>query len=114
MKLSEIKGERSLDVIADVMEFVDKVGDDERFKQFLEAYKEANGDSDAVRRAFCTKLPPLIRDYKDDLIAVLASASGVPKEEYAESGNVIGDVMELLLSDTETLGFLGGTPLAEA
>lgn len=108
MKLSDIKGERSLDIIADAMELAEMVGDDDRFTAFVEEMK-ANKD-DAVH-VMCKHVPSILRDerYKKRIVSILATAAGVPVEEYAESGPVVADLLELLTSDAESLGFLLGS-----
>lgn len=114
MKLSEIKGERSLEVIADVMELVEKLSDDKHFEKLIEALKKAKGDSAAIRKAVCLNMPSLIRSHKDEIIAVMASAAGVDKAEYAANGDVLKDILELLTSDAEAMSFLASPDSAEA
>lgn len=111
MKLSDIKGERSLDIIADAMELVEKLNGDERFGEMVAALKECKGDQKAGTAALCKHLPPLLRDktIKKAVVKFLASASGVTYKEYAENGAVLQDLMELLLSDSEAVGFLAGS-----
>ena len=43
MKLSDIKGERSLDIIADIMELIDKMSEDDRFTKLADAIKKTDG-----------------------------------------------------------------------
>lgn len=110
MRLSDIKGEKALDVMADAMELAEKMGEDGRVKALMDALKDADGRDDAWR-VFCHHVPPLLRDaeYKPRIISILASASGVTYEEYAEDGPVLFDLFELVTSDAESLGFLIGS-----
>ena len=106
MRISDIKGERSLDFIADAMELVEKMSEDGRLDGIIDAIQKSGEDSDAALRALCAKLPPVIRDYKAEVISLMASAAGVSREEYAENGEVLKDIIELLTSDLDTLAFL--------
>ena len=106
MKLSEIKGERSLEVIADCVEFVGELGEDEHFTKLISAIQESKNDSAKMRTALCLQLPPIIRDHKKRIIELMASIQDVPEDEYAKNGNVVRDVIELLISDDEALSFL--------
>lgn len=116
MKLSDIKGQRSLDIIADAMELVDMMMDDERFKSLASSLKEARGEGGEVdmasaRTAILRGFPPLLRDklYQERIVSIMAAAAGVTAEEYAESGEVLRDILELMLTDSESLGFLIGS-----
>ena len=109
MKLSEIKGERSLDIIADVMELADLLGDDDRVKGFMEELKGA--DRDDAWRLFCKRLPPVLRDqrYRRPVISLLATIAEVPYDEYAENGEVVKDIFELVTSDSDALAFFASS-----
>lgn len=113
MKLSEIKGEKSLDIMADAMELAELIGSDARFKSLMDDVKNAQGEESngELWKVFCKHLPDILRDkrYKSRIISILAAASGVTVEEYAAEGPIIADCMELLTSDAESLGFLLGS-----
>lgn len=106
MKLSDIKGERALDVMADAMELAGDMMDDGSFGEFAEAVKEAQGDKQRLLAFLCRVLPKTIRAHKRKVISIMAAIQGVDAEEYAKSGDVVSDVIELLTSDGEALGFL--------
>lgn len=110
MKLSDIKGERSLDVIADAMELVDGLSGDERVEAFIDDLRAADGDGQKVFMAFCRHLPQVVRENKRQIVGILSAAAGMSAEEYAENGNVLGDLFGLLTEDDDLLGFL--TPSA--
>lgn len=113
MKLSDIKGEKSLDVMADAMELAELIADDKRFKALMDDMKDAQGEEPQgeLWRVFCRHLPQILRDerYKTRIVSILAAASGVTFEEYAADGPIIADCIELLSSDAESLGFLLGS-----
>lgn len=115
MRLSDIRGEKALDIMADAMELIDELGGDERFEAFVGALREAQGDRDATMRAFMRKLPPIIRDarYKKRVIAILAAASGTSYDDYAENGSTLQDLAELFLTDSAALGFFASSAAAQ-
>ena len=111
MKLSDIKGRKSLSIIADAMELFCEVREDKAFADMVGEVKKHADDKDAAGMAMAKYLPTLLRNdsYCDKLMSILASAKGCDLAEYEEDGNVLEDIMELFLEDSETLGFLSGT-----
>lgn len=105
MRLSDIRGERALDVLADFMLLAESLSDDEDFCAFVKALRESGADD--AWMAFC-KLAPVLRkpDVKKRIVAVIANAKQVDPEEFAESGDVLGELWELLTSDVAAMGFL--------
>jgi hypothetical protein len=104
MKISDIKGERTLDIMADALELADSLSDNEAFQ----AMKEELGNAEDKKAAVLHSLPSLLRDkeVKRGVTKLLASASGVTYKEYANNGPMLKDIIELLTTDTEVLGFL--------
>lgn len=110
MKLSDIRGARALDIIADAMELAEVMADDPDFKAFGRDLK-ALADKDDAWRVFCKHVPKMLRnkEYNGRIISILAAAADVPVEEYAKDGDVITDLFELITSDAGALGFLAGS-----
>lgn len=113
MRLSDIKGENALDIMADAMELAETIADDDRMKALKDDLVAAKGEDGKVRdswRIFCKHFPAIFRDpeYKERIISIMAAASGVTAEEYAAEGPLLQDLFELLTSDAESLGFLLG------
>ena len=108
MKLSDIKGRRSLAIMGLAMELVDRMDANGHLGAMLEEMGGLGGDSSGAWRIMCKHLPPVLADEKccDMLIELLALANDVPAEEYAESGDVIGDLFALVMSDWDSIGFL--------
>lgn len=110
MKLSEIKGDRVFEVIADIMEPLANIaGDDDVMAIFTDKSKaeDETGVQFALRKAK-TSVPVLLRDHKDDVVEILAVLNGVDKDEYLENVTIpklIGEVFEVL-TDNELLAFL--------
>lgn len=102
MRLSDVRGERTLDVIADLVEPVANIATDE---DVVAAVKSGGGDIAASLRAV---VPSLLKEHRADVLAILATIEGVTPDEYAADmtlASVLGDCYELL-TDSEFLSFL--------
>lgn len=110
MKLSDIKGDRVLDVIADIIDpIANMVQDGDVAAMFRrEAVPEGMEARDFFAERMRKGLPVLLKGHKADIIAVMAAIEGVTPEQYAESldfPKLFTDVMELL-TDGAFLDFL--------
>ena len=111
MRLSEIKGERVFDVIADIIEPACNIAQDkEAAKLFDRSEKRPDGMSakDFALQRVKASMPSLMRSHKKDLVAILAAIEGVDPAEYMESvtmPTVIKGVFEML-TDEDLLPFL--------
>lgn len=109
MKLSEIKGERTIDVLADITAPIISIASDE---QAAKLFKREKCPEDMEPTAFMLvrireALPPLLKSHKDDLIAILAALDGVEPSEYAENmtlASLVGDVFGIM-ADEELQAF---------
>lgn len=104
MKLSDIKGDRVLDVIADIIDPIANMVQDKdvtaMFKR--EAVPEGMDARDFFAKRMCKGLPVLLKSHKADIIAIMAAIEGVTPEQYAESldfPKLFTDVMELVADD---------------
>lgn len=104
MKLSNIKGDRVLDVIADIIDPIANMVQDKdvaaMFKR--EAVPEGMGAREFFAERMCKGLPVLLKGHKADIIAIMAAIDGVTPEQYAESldfAKLFTDVMELVTDD---------------
>lgn len=89
MKLSNIKGERAIEVIADIVEPVISIAGD---KEALELFRGPQ-----TAETLSKNIPALLRSHKREVIAIFAAIEGVPADEYAAET----DVIKLLKSLTE-------------
>lgn len=110
MKLSEIKGERTFDVLADLIQPIANLAADEDAAKLFKREKPPKGkDPKQFAMEKATKLlPKLMKGHKADFVAIMAALSGTTAEEYAENLNLaklMGDLAELL-TDEEFLAFL--------
>lgn len=113
MKLSDIKGDRVLDVIADIIDPIANIVQDKdvatMFKR--EAVPDGMDARDFFAKRMCKGLPVLLKSHKADIIAVMAAIEGVTPEQYAESldfPKLFTDVMELV-TDNALLDFLSSS-----
>ncbi len=110
MRLSEIKGERVFDVVADLVDPVASIAGDKEAIEFLQPKPCPEGEdrrefmAGRIRRA----LPRLLRGHKGDLAAIMATLKGVSPEEYMAGlslATLANDLVELF-DDEEFLAFL--------
>lgn len=109
MRLSEIKGERVFDVIADIIGPVCNIAQDEDAASLFGGDRP---DGMTAKEFALSKVqravPRLMREHKDDLTAILAAIEGVSPEEYAKSltmPKLVQGVYEIL-TDEDLLAFL--------
>ena len=101
MKLSDIKGARTFDVIAEIIEPITNIAADKEAADLF-VRKELPAGMDAktfVVKRIKRSVPILLKNHKHDLVTILAAIEGVPAEEYEEGLNLVKltkDVVELL------------------
>lgn len=110
MRLSEIKGERVFDVIADIIEPACNIMQDKEAAAIFDRTEKPDDmtASEYVISKIKHSMPKLMRTHKDDLIAILAAVNGVDKDEYRDSitmPTLLKGVYEIL-TDEDLLGFL--------
>jgi len=93
MKLSEIRGEAALDLLADIIEPAAEIMSDPEIKELAEAKNKG-----AIVKA-------IIKKHKKSIMVILAALDGVPVDEYQM--NVFTLPMKLLeiLNDPELVDF---------
>lgn len=113
MKLSDIKGDRVLDVIADIIDPIANMAQDKDVAAMFK--REAVPDGMEARYFFAQRmrkgLPVLLKGHKADIIAVMAAIEGVTPEQYAASldlPKLFTDVMEIVTDDA-LLDFLSSS-----
>lgn len=113
MKLSDIKGDRVLDVIADIIDPIANMVQDKDVAAMFK--REAVPDGMDARDFFAKRmrkgLPVLLKGHKADIIAIMAAIDGVTPEQYTESldfPKLFTDVMELV-TDEAFLDFLSSS-----
>lgn len=111
MRLSEIKGERVFDVIADIIEPCCNIASDkEAASLFDRSERKPEGMSTAefVMGKVKRSVPTLMRSHKEDLTAILATVEGVSVDEYRETLTMPKLIQGLyeILTDEDLLAFL--------
>ena len=104
MKLSDIKGDRVIDVIADIIDPIANIAADKEAAELFARKKLPEG---ADARAFAIQrlrksVPPLLKTHKGDVVAILAAIEGTPVEEYSENLNLfklMKDATDLLTDE---------------
>lgn len=82
MKLREIKGERAIEVIADLIAPIANIATDQKNLQLFHAEKkEGESSKDTALRDFKEKIPLLLRTHKEDVLAILCAINGSNPEE---------------------------------
>ena len=104
MRLSDIKGDRVFDVIADIIDPIANIASDETASALFKREKLPEGMTaksfllERARKA----VPALLRGHKSDIITVLATIEGVSADDYRESltlAKLMQDTAELLTDD---------------
>lgn len=117
MRLSDVKGERTFEVVADIIEPVYRIAQDEAAVEMLSPKPCPEGEDPKkfMARRLVAGVPVLLRSHKGDLVAIMAAIEGEDAEEYAASLDLAKLVTSLaeLVSDPALMGFLasaaGGT-----
>ena len=104
MRLSDIKGDRTLEVIAEIIDPIANIAEDEEASAMSKREKLPDG---MTAKKFLMKrvrktLPVLLKGHKADIIAILSAIEGVSAEEYAGALNLVKlvkDCTELLTDE---------------
>ena len=91
MRLSEINGDRTLEVIADIIDPIANIAEDEEASALFKREKLPEG---MTAKKFLMKrvrkyLPVLLKAHKADIIAILSVIEGVSQDEYAGALNLV-------------------------
>lgn len=86
MKLSDVKGDRVFDVIADIIDPISKIASDNEAMELFKRKKVPAGMDAKVflMQRLKKSLPLLLKGHKKELIAILSIIQGCTAEEYAE------------------------------
>lgn len=111
MKLSDIKGERVFDVIADIIEPITSIATDKESAKLFKREKCPEGMEPVAffLEKLKESLPSLMRNHKKELVTILSVIKGVSEEEYVKDltfASLFVDISELL-TDAEFRSFFG-------
>ena len=104
MRLSDIKGDRVFDVIADIIDPIANIASDETAFALFKREKLPEG---MTAKAFLLErarkaIPALLKGHKSDIITVLATIEGVSADKYRASltlAKLMQDTAELLTDE---------------
>lgn len=104
MRLSDIQGERVFDVIADIIDPIANIAEDDDAASFFKREKLPDGVTakDFLMQRARKTIPALLKGHKSDIIAILAAIEGVDANEYRNSLNLVKlmrDATELLTDE---------------
>lgn len=111
MRLSDIKGERTLDVIADIIDPIANIAEDSAAAALFRREKLPEGETPKgfMLHRVRKHLPHLLKSHKEDIIAILAAIEGISAEAYAEKLDLVKltkDFTELLTDEAFTQLFI--------
>ena len=91
MRLSDIKGDRTLEVIAEIIDPICNIVED---KEAMTMFRREKLPEGMEPKKFLMKrarksLPALLKKHKGDIIAVLAAIEGVPAKQYQGALNLV-------------------------
>ena len=104
MRISDIKGDRVFDVIADIIDPIANIASDETASALFKREKLPEGMTaksfllERARKA----VPALLKGHKSDIITVLATIEGVSADDYRSSltlAKLMQDTAELLTDE---------------
>ena len=108
--MSDIRGARVLEVLAEIAEPVISIASDKEATAFFTGIKPKKGQTqhEAFAERMRKGVPALLKGHRDDVVRILAALDGVDAKEYEESmtlASVMEDLLELL-TDQEFASFL--------
>ena len=109
MRLSDIKGERAIEVIGELIDPIANIAEDKEASALFRREKLPEGiDAKAFVVSRLRKgLPVLLKNHKGDIVTIFAAIEGVTPAEYAATldlKKVVKDLTELL-TDEEFMAF---------
>lgn len=104
MKLSDVKGERTFDVIAEIIDPIMNISADKSAAELFRREKVPEGMETRQYLVSRVKksLPPLLKNHKQDVICLISAIAGVTPKEYVDGLNLLTltrDCIELLTDD---------------
>lgn len=103
LTLAEIKGEKSFDILAELIEPVTNIATDEKTAKLfgVRAVPEGMTVKDFILQRVKEAIPALMRNHKRDLIKILSQLSEMSEKEYKAQMTLDGVLLDLsqLISD---------------
>lgn len=104
MRLSDIKGDRVFDVIADIIEPIANIAEDKEATALFKKEKLPEGETpnSFFLKRMKRSVPILLKEHKDEVATILATIEGVDKAEYMANLNLVKltkDAIELVTDE---------------
>lgn len=110
MRLSDVKGERTFEVVADIIEPIYRIAQDKTVSDMLRPVPCPEGEDPKgfAARRLVEGVPRLLKTHKAELVAIIAAIEGVDADAYAESLDLakLAQSLTELVTDPALMGFL--------
>ena len=111
MRLSDVKGEKVFDVVADIIDPIVSIAEDEDAAELFKPKELPNGMTpwEFFLSRVKKSLPSLMRNHKGELISIMCAIKGMDRDEYVNEltlGQLFADLTELV-TDREFTSFFG-------
>lgn len=114
MKLSEIKGEHAVEVIADLIEPITNIATDEKCKGvFKTVAKHGETPAQAAIRNIKATIPLLLKTHKTDVATIIALLEDKPVDSL-NIVRIIGGIIEAFNDEALLMLFKSAAPAEEA
>lgn len=110
MRLSDVKGERTFEVIAAIIDPIANIAEDGEVADAFTAKELPKGmePRQFMLQRIRTAVPAIVGRHRDDVVAILAAVAGVEPSKYLEQttiASLFSDVYDLV-TDEALLAFL--------
>lgn len=102
MKLSELKGEKAIEVIADLIAPVTSIASDQKNLSIFKKHGSGERSKEEVAKEMSEKIPTLLKTHKKDVLDILCAFNPDAKPEEMSVYDIINGVSDLL-SDKDFL-----------
>lgn len=102
MKLSELKGEQAIEVIADLIAPVTSIASDQKNLSIFKKQGSGERSKEEVAKDLSEKIPTLLKTHKKDVLDILCAFNPDAKPEEMSVYDIINGVSDLL-SDKDFL-----------
>ena len=117
MRLSEIKGENTMKIIADLVEYIGKIAMDKKARALFVPSKDSKlPKAEAMLQRVFENLPYLLRTHEKDLYSIFAILNNMEYGEYIKQTGFIqikNDLTDIFTDDMFKELFLSAKPNVE-
>lgn len=112
MKLSEIKGERAIEVIADLIDPITTIASSEGIKKvFPIVPKDGETPAEAAMRALKTEIPEIIKENSKEVAKIIGTLENADPEELSLAQIMVG--LSEMVSDKAFVQLFSSAVLTE-